>query len=112
MHKRFSRAFIMMGGILTVMIILLSQSFYHPVEKNLSKGKEERRDHRHGDPKIVNVPGEVVPSATVALDKNIPTLLKSLISTQKREKTTYPEVRIFTSYFKTLFRAIISPNAP
>jgi hypothetical protein len=102
----------MIAGIITVVIILLSQSFYHPVENGLSKAKKEKKDHRHADAKIVNAPSEVVPSSTVQLDENTPTLLKTLTLKKTEEKTDRPEVRIFASYFKTLFRAIISPNAP
>lgn len=112
MKKQFSRTILMIAGIITVVIILVSQSFYHPPKNGLSKAKSEQNEKQHTGAKIISAPADVVPSATVQLDENIPTLLKPSTSDPERESIVSPHVKIFASYFKTLFRAIISPNAP
>jgi hypothetical protein len=113
MQKQFSRMILMIAGVLTVVVILLSQSFYHPAENDLSKVKTEQKTDQHPHAAImINAPADVVPSSAIQLDENIPTLLKTPAAQKENEETFFPGVEIVAPYFKILFRAIISPNAP
>jgi hypothetical protein len=119
MKKQVFRMILMITGILTVAIILLSQSFYGPVQNSPSKNKaarteQSKKERRAEDQKkiIINAPADVVASQAVQLDENTPILLKTLTPDQEQTKTAFPEIKIFASYFRVLFRSIISPNAP
>ncbi len=102
----------MTAGVLTVCIILLSQSFYQPVENSQTKAKTEQKAGDQTGATHISAPADVVPSPAIELADNIPTLLKSLTSGEEGEKTFFPDLEILTPYFNILFRAIISPNAP
>jgi hypothetical protein len=111
MKKRFSKTVLMISGILTVVVILASQSFYHPVKTSVKKTSAEQTK-RDGGATITNAPADVVPSSAVQLDENTPTPVKNTPVAQEGKKAVPVAVTILSSYFKTLFRAIISPNAP
>jgi hypothetical protein len=114
MKKQLSRTILMITGITTVIVILLSQSFFHPapVKTSLAKPKSEQKANHSGATVIVNAPSDVVPSSTMQLDENAPAQLKSLPSHQRPRKVFFSDIRIFTSFLQTLFRTLISPNAP
>ena len=112
MKKRFLRTILMIAGVLTVMVILLSQSFYRPIENNLARVKKEQKAGEQTGATRLSAPADVVPISAIQLGENIPTILKSLTSVDEDEKTFFPDFIIFTPYLKVLFRAIISPNAP
>ncbi len=102
----------MVAGVLTVFVILLSQSFYQPVENGQPKAKTEQKAGEHAGATHISVPADVVPSTAIQLADHIPTFLKSLAPDQEREKSIFPDIKIFAPYFNILFRSIISPNAP
>lgn len=103
---------LMIAGVFTVFVILLSQTFYQPVENNQSGVKTGQKAGEQTGATHISAPTDVVPISAIQLAENIPTLLKSLTSGDEREKTFFPDLEIFTPYLKILFRAIISPNAP
>lgn len=112
MKKQFLRFTLMVSGVLTVLVILLSQSFYQPVENGLPKVKMEQKTGEHQGATNISAPADVVPIAAMQLADNIPTLLKTLCLDPECEKTIFPDIEILTSYFNILFGDIISPNAP
>jgi hypothetical protein len=112
MKKQVFRIFLMIAGVLTVLVILLSQSFYQPVENGQSKAKANQKAGEQTGATHISAPADVVPSPAIQLADHIPTLLKSFIAGEEHEKTFFPEIEILTAYFNILFRAIISPNAP
>ena len=112
MKKQFFRTILMVAGVLTVLVILLSQSFYQPVENSVLKAKTEQKAGEHNGATNISVPADVVPIAAMQLADNIPTLLKTLALDPESEKISFPNIEILTPYFNILFRTIISPNAP
>jgi hypothetical protein len=112
MRKRFFRTILMIAGVLTVLVILLSQSFYFPAEKDVALAKASQKTEQAPGVTIIHAPADVVPSPPVQLDEISPTSLKTPSPEAKDAKPFFPVARIVTSYFNILFRAIISPNAP
>ncbi len=104
---------LMIAGVLTVVVILFSQSFYRPAESDTSIPNAGQKSDQHPHATIiVNAPADVVPSSAIQLDEHIPTLLKTLTEQKETEEKFFTGAEIIAPYFKILFRAIISPNAP
>jgi len=105
MKKQVSRIILMIAGVLTVVVILLSQSLYKETPPSKQKQKTE-------EAVVIQAPADVVPSPSVQMDEVFPTLLKALIRDEEGTATFFSTSELFTPYLKMLFRAIISPNAP
>jgi len=112
MKKPLFRMLLMIAGVLTVVVILLAQSVYFPVEKDLALAKAKQKSEHVPGTAMIQAPADVVPSPSVQLDEISPTPLKTSVPAEKDINPFFPITRIFTPYFKILFRAIISPNAP
>ncbi len=107
--KSFQRVLLLASGFSAVLVILLSQSFYQvasvPVKSKAEKsGKTEVAIHAPSD---VAAQGQAV-----ELNHTQPSVLEGLVlGDGKNEKAVFIQ-KIATKFFKTLFRVIISPNAP
>jgi cell division protein FtsN len=112
MKKQVFRTILMIAGVLTVIVILLSQSFFQTVENNQAKAKTEQKSGEKPGTSHINAPSDVVPSPAVHLTDQIPTVLKSSTPEEEDKKSVFPVVRILTSFFNILLRTTISPNAP
>jgi hypothetical protein len=93
-------------------VILLAQSLYFPAEKDLALSREKQKTEQAPGAAIIHAPADVVPSPSVQLDEISPTALKTFTPDEKGTDPFFGITRILTPYFKILFRAIISPNAP
>jgi D-alanyl-D-alanine carboxypeptidase len=107
--KSLQRAFLLASGLCAVLVILLSQSFYKVADstsdkKEKSKDKTEVAIHAPSDVAAQGQSVELNPTQPVVQEKTV-------LADQKNEKAIFIQ-RIATRFFKTLFRAIISPNAP
>ena len=112
MKKRVYRTFILIAGVLTVAVILLSQSFFQNVGNSQAKAKtEQKAGEKPGTTHIV-APSDVVPSSAIHLTDQIPTLLKTSTPEQEDKKSFFPVVKTVTGFFSILFRSLISRNAP
>jgi hypothetical protein len=112
MKKQFFRMILMIAGVLTVVVILLSQSLYFPVENDLALAKKNQKTEQGPGTTITNAPADVVPSPSIQLDEVAPTGAKTATAEEAERTPFFHITRIFISYFEVLFRAIISPNAP
>lgn len=99
----------LVAGVLTVLVILLSQSLYFPSGPSIKK--EKQKTEQHGLT-IINAPADVVPTPSVQLNEGLPALLKPVIAAEENSEPFFTPVEILRPYLKILFRAIISPNAP
>jgi hypothetical protein len=112
MKKPFFRMLLMIVGVLTVVVILLAQSLYFPAEKDLALTNAKQKSEQAPGAAIIHAPADVVPSPSVHLDEVSPTAQKVVTPDEKGINPFFEIARIVTPYFKILFRAIISPNAP
>jgi hypothetical protein len=107
--KSLHRVFLLASGLCAVTVILLSQAFYkgNPDPKAKAEKAKDKSEVLIHAPSDMTVQGQAV-----ELDHSQPALLEELsLSDDKNEKAAFIQ-RTATDFFKTLFRVIISPNAP
>lgn len=111
MEKKSLYRFVMLVvGLLAACVILLSQSYYK--EEEQSRVKQEQSDTKKEAQTVVSAPSDLLPSGSVQVVENTPFQFSDR-STSQPVKNFFKEIRsVFSSFFKTLFRTIISPNAP
>lgn len=102
----------MIAGILSVVVIVLTQSFYQPSESFQKKAKTEQADQNSKEVSI-HAPSDMVPHGnTVAVNESTPSIAERVGSTDEPKKAVVVVKKVFITFFKTLFRVIIAPNAP
>ena len=103
----------MIAGVLAAVTILFSQSFYHEAQSNLEKIKSEKLADQDTQSTFISAPSEAVVNTTVEnVNEQVPSLLEELFTTDEEAESVSVIPTFFANLFKTLFRAIISPNAP
>jgi hypothetical protein len=110
--KALKRGFLMIAGILSVAVIVLTQSFYQPIEGSQKKAKTEQADQNSKDV-FINAPSDMVPHGnTVAVNEHSPSLAEKINTTTEPKKASVVVKKVVVTFFKTLFRVFIAPNAP
>jgi len=107
--KSLQRAFLLFTGVAAVMVILLSQAVY--TTGAAAKAKPEKSK----DKKEVTIqaPSDVAAQGqAVDLSTTQPAMLKEITRDENQHRPIVFVQKIATDFFKTLFRVIISPNAP
>ena len=103
----------MIAGVLAVIVILFSQSFYHEAQSNLEKIKSEQSPDQETSKAFISAPSDAVVNSTVEnVNEQVPSLLEELFTTDEEAQAVSIPPSFFANFFKTFFRAIISPNAP
>ena len=108
--KSLQRLLLLASGICAVLVILLSQSFYQvssvPAKSKADKASDKKEVAIHA-PSDVAAQGQAV-----ELNHSQPPVVEKIVlEDHKNEKAVFIQ-KIATNFFKTLFRVIISPNAP
>jgi hypothetical protein len=104
--KSFQRAFLLASGFCAVLVILLSQSFYQTTVVP-AKSKTDKTEVAIHAPSDVAAQGQAV-----ELHHSQPSVQEEFVLADgKNEKAVFIQ-QIAAQFFKTLFRVIISPNAP
>ena len=108
--KSLQRTLLLASGLCAVLVILLSQSFYQtsivPTKIKSEKASDKKEVAIHA-PSDVAAQGQAV-----ELNHPQPSVAQELVlADDKDEKAVFIQ-KIATNFFKTLFRVIISPNAP
>lgn len=100
------------AGLLAVGVILLSSTFNKIQAAQVAKAKTEQK--ASDTQAYVSAPTEAIPGTAVKLAQDSsPSLLETIFADTQEEETMPPPVaKELVRYFKVLFRAIISPNAP
>jgi len=108
--KSLQRTLLMASGFCAVLVILLSQSFYQ-TSSVPSKIKAEKASDKKEV--AIHAPSDVAAQGqSVELNHSQPPVSEELVlGDDKNEKAVFIQ-KIATNFFKTLFRVIISPNAP
>jgi hypothetical protein len=113
-NKALKRGFLMVAGILSVIIIVLTQSYYKPVNSFEKKAKTEKADTKKDSQTFVNAPTDMVSNGTTTVVINE----TPAIAPEKFEGTEEPKnisvvvKKVVGTFFKTMFRVVIAPNAP
>lgn len=102
----------MIAGVLAAILIVLSQSFYHQTKEKVAKAKTEQNAENPSEI-FISAPNDAVSQTSIIqLDDQVPSLRESILSEDERPLKSILKPEVFTRFFKVLFRAIISPNAP
>jgi len=108
--KSLQRTLLLASGLCAVIVILLSQSFYQ-----ISSTPSKITTEKPSDTKevAIHAPSDVAAQGqSVELNNSQPSVAEELVlADDKNEKAIFIQ-KIATNFFKTLFRVIISPNAP
>ena len=106
----------LLGGLLSALTILFSQAFQQEAHAFLTKVKTEKTDASGGPEKkiVVAAPSEAVPSgqATDVSNSNPSFICEILPEDEHALEQPIVDKKVLTDFFKTLFRAFISPQAP
>ncbi len=105
--KSIYRILTLIAGVCTVAVILLSKVVPAGAEIAKEKGSKDKTEV------TIHAPSDVASQSTsVAAPASEPTLITTLEQDDNQEGKFTLVKKTFTSLFKTLFRVIISPNAP
>jgi hypothetical protein len=105
--KSLQRITLLASGVCAVVVILLSQSFYHVSGQPLKTKSKDKKEVTIQAPSDVAAQGQAV-----ELTHQQPSLLEELILSDKKQETVVFIQKTALNFFNTLFRVIISPNAP
>ena len=110
--KALKRSLLLIAGIISVMVIVLTQSFYKGSVDDLSK-KQTKEQQEQTSQSVINAPSDVVPHGNaVVLEDAIVIAPQKNISNAQPKKAAVVLKKVFVTLFKTLFRVTIAPNAP
>jgi hypothetical protein len=106
----------LIAGILTALVIVVSQLFYfetaHVAKKEI-KTEQQQQDDQSGDEAYITLPSSTLPSSThVEFGQEIFYLFDILFEEEKIEEHDFNVSLPLSKFFQTLFGTIISPNAP
>lgn len=105
--KSIYRILTLIIGVCTVAVILLSKVV--PTNSDIAKEK----DSKDKTEVTIHAPSDVAAqSSSLDVPQHQPGLITTLKLDEKREGIFTEVKKTFASLFKTLFRVIISPNAP
>ncbi|NOT74623.1 MAG: hypothetical protein HOP08_06820 [Cyclobacteriaceae bacterium] len=119
-RKAFLRNLMLTGGILAAVIILFSQTFQAETRQFMSRieashAKKNAEKSREGEKKVViAAPADAVtPGVAAEMEDNNPSLIREIFYSDNGElKLSTVSKKLVTDFFKTLFRVVISPQAP
>lgn len=104
------------AGILAALVILCSQAFQEETHSFLSKINAEKSGKTAGTEKkvIVATPSDAVTSGqAVEVGDANPSFIREIVRDENKDsKQPTLDKTILIDFFKTLFRVIISPQAP
>jgi hypothetical protein len=112
MKKEVKRHISMAVGILAVAVIVLTQSFYQPT--HITQKKDAGTEQTGANSKtVVSAPSDLSnPTNGGAVQSHSPGIIDEISPSPKPEKISQVVRKTTIQFFKTLFRAFISPNAP
>ncbi|MBS1558974.1 MAG: hypothetical protein JST69_09640 [Bacteroidetes bacterium] len=106
--KPIYRTLLLAIGLCAVLVILLSHSFYK--ESHQAAPSEKSKDKTEVS---IQTPSEVTPQGQIGIvnDQNA-AVVKELVTDEHKNETFAFVRKSVIGFLKTLFRVIISPNAP
>ncbi len=109
--KSLQRAILLASGICAVLVILISQSFYQTSSAVLKSKTEKSKETKEV---TIHAPADVASQGhSVELNEQQPSHVEEeLVLSDKKNQIVVYLRKTTLNFFKTLFRVIISPNAP
>lgn len=110
-NKKLKKGLLLITGIMSVVVIVLTQSFYRPTtEEKVTAKTEQGASNKQTS---IHAPADVVANGNATgLPENTP-LVPQQASTQAESKKVASILKQgLIKFFKTLFRTSIAPNAP
>jgi hypothetical protein len=105
----------LLAGIATAVVIVFSQLFYFQAATYCQKKAEtEHRDQKTGTTETyVSIPSSTISTTShIEINQDIAFVLEVLFEREPQEETA-PKISLpVNRFFQTLFRFIVSPNAP
>ncbi|MBN8577530.1 MAG: hypothetical protein J0L66_11350 [Cytophagales bacterium] len=113
LKKRVYRSFLMVVGLLAAAVIVLSHVFMAPDTVTTKKVATEQSSESETKT-VISAPTEAVTQGTaVQVGEQAPQVLLEVLSEPHKPAGFVPvAAELVSNFLKTLFRAIISPNAP
>ncbi len=109
--KGLKRGFLLIVGILSVAVIVLTPSFYTPASEEKAKAKTEQSDAQ--DQASIHAPSDMVANGnTLAVSNNAPLVPQQPAISEQPQKIVAVVRQGLFKLFRTLFRTTIAPNAP
>lgn len=107
----------LVAGVLTALIIVVSQLFYfeqaHTCKKEIKTEQQQGDQSQSDDGTYITLPSSTLPSSThVEFNQEAFCLFEILFEEEKTEEHDFNVSLPLSKFFQTLFGAIISPNAP
>ena len=107
-NKSLQRAFLLASGICAVLVILLSHSFYQ--NSNIALKTEKAKGQKEIS---IHAPSDVASQGhSIELNEQQPSQVQEIILSDEKNDIIVFVQKTTVNFFKTLFRVIISPNAP
>lgn len=109
--KGLKRGFLLFIGILSVVVIVLTQSFYKPVAEEKAKAKTEQNESKNQA--SIHAPSDVVPNGNALAVNQDQAIVPNQAAISEEPKKVVAVIRqSLFKFFRTLFRTSIAPNAP
>jgi hypothetical protein len=119
MKKNTARTLTMIVGVITALVVVFSQVFYFDApnyaKKEAKTGQEKKKNKEDETGKsYVSLPSISQPTASTNVEADHAlTFLQEILFENKKEPGNHAAVPLsLGKFFHTLFRVIISPNAP
>jgi hypothetical protein len=103
-----------MAGIATALVIVFSQLFYFQAANYCQKKAEaEQHDQKTGHESYISIPSSTISSTShLEIHQDLSFVLGILFELKSEKEESTEVVLPVDRFFQTLFRFIISPNAP
>jgi hypothetical protein len=108
------RILMLLAGIATAMVIVFSQLFYFQAATYCQKKVDaEQHDQKTGHESYISIPSSTISSTShIEINQDLSFLLGILFEVKSEQEESTEIVFPVDRFFQTLFRFIISPNAP
>lgn len=111
-NKSFYRGILIIAGFLAAAVIVFSHAASSRVLKAEKKATTEQTDKQESKTTI-NAPDEALTVSAVQVDEQAPDSLLEVLPEPEADDAVIPTTKkLAGTFLRTLFRVVISPNAP
>ena len=111
MKRDHSRILLLALGLLAVVAILCSQSFYYKTDSDV--GSKAATEETTKTAAYIQAPGDIIPGHSVEVDDSSAFhLITSLFASEEEPELPNIPAEKVSHFFEILFGTLIAPNAP